>query len=103
LFGALPEFNMTRTKPFRLAELIGRVGAHLRRRTMTHSGASTIRIGELEIDNAARRVILGGNELPLRAKEFDLLARLAASIGVAVSREDLMLTCGTSTGSARRD
>jgi DNA-binding response OmpR family regulator len=77
-------------KPFRLAELIARVGAHLRRRTMTHRGASSITIGELEIDNAARRVSLGGNELPLRAKEFDLLARLAASIGVAVSREDLM-------------
>jgi DNA-binding response OmpR family regulator len=33
---------------------------------------------------------LGGREVVLRAKEFDLLARLAEQPGVAVSRETLM-------------
>ena len=36
--------------------------------------------------------------MPLRAKEFDLLARLAAAPEVAISRETLMATCGTRTG-----
>ena len=33
---------------------------------------------------------LAGTELPLRAKEYELLARLAAQPGVAVSRDTLM-------------
>jgi DNA-binding response OmpR family regulator len=78
------------TKPFRLAELIARVSAHLRRRTTMHTGPALRRVGALEIDTAARRVRLGDREVDLRAKEFDLLARLAMDTGTAVSRADLM-------------
>ena len=79
------------TKPFRFAELLARVRAHLRRRAGPPPGAATeVVLGDLVIDAAARRVTLAGSELPLRAKEFDLLARLAADTGAAVSREDLM-------------
>jgi DNA-binding response OmpR family regulator len=79
------------TKPFRFAELLARVRAHLRRSAGPPPGAATEAVlGDLVIDAAARRVTLAGAELPLRAKEFDLLARLAADTGVAVSREDLM-------------
>jgi DNA-binding response OmpR family regulator len=49
-----------------------------------------MRVGALEIDTAARRVQLAGAEVALRAKEFDLLARLAADAGIAVSRAELM-------------
>ncbi len=78
------------TKPFRLAELTARVGAHLRRRATTQGNAALVQIGDLEIDGAARRVRLAGAEITLRAKEFDLLVRLAADAGAAVSRADLM-------------
>jgi len=79
------------TKPFRFAELLARVRAHLRRRAGPPPGSATeVVLGDLVIDAAARRVTLAGAELPLRAKEFDLLARLAADTGAAVSREDLM-------------
>ncbi|HEX3336561.1 MAG TPA: response regulator transcription factor [Jatrophihabitans sp.] len=78
------------TKPFRLAELTARVNAHLRRRTTMHTGPAVRRVGVLEIDTAARRVRLGGREVDLRAKEFDLLARLALDTGTAVSRSSLM-------------
>jgi len=77
------------TKPFRLAELMARVSAHLRRGA-AGAGTAVLRVGDLEVDTAARRVRLAGRELTLRAKEFDLLARLAASAGAAVSRSDLM-------------
>jgi DNA-binding response OmpR family regulator len=42
------------------------------------------------VDRVARRVWLDGEELELRAKEFDLLALLVAEAGRAVTRERLM-------------
>jgi DNA-binding response OmpR family regulator len=44
----------------------------------------------MTVDVAARQVWLGGRELSLTRKEFDLLARLALSVGQVVTREDLM-------------
>lgn len=78
------------TKPVRLAELQARVGAHLRRGSAGTGAMRTLSVGELSVDTAGRRASVAGQELVLRAKEFDLLARLAAEPGVAVSRETLM-------------
>lgn len=76
------------TKPFKLAELLARIRAQLRR---AQSGPRTqLIVGDLTIDTSARRVWLGGDEVELRAKEFDLLNRLAADAGTALSRETLM-------------
>jgi DNA-binding response OmpR family regulator len=78
------------TKPVRLIELHARIRAHLRR-GIPHASASTTRtIGDLVIDTAGRRVTVADREVVLRAREFDLLARLAAEPGVAVSRATLM-------------
>ncbi|MCI2421568.1 response regulator transcription factor [Saccharopolyspora sp. K220] len=77
------------TKPVRLAELLARVRAHLRRGPVS-AGAPQIAVGALQVDTAARRASLAGHEIPLRAKEFDLLARLAETPGAAVSRDVLM-------------
>ncbi|NKQ55671.1 response regulator transcription factor [Amycolatopsis sp. K13G38] len=76
------------TKPVRLGELLARIRAHLRRGPATTQDA--IEVGPLRVDIAARRVYLDGHELVLRAKEFDLLARLAQTPGAAVSRDTLM-------------
>lgn len=76
------------TKPVRLGELRARIRAHLRRGPAVTRGP--LRVGDLRVDLAARTATVGEQTLPLRAKEFDLLARLAASPGVAVSRETLM-------------
>jgi len=78
------------TKPVRLGELLARVRAHLRRGPVTAAGPPQLAIGELRVDVSARRVSVAGVEVSLRAKEFDLLARLAQEPGVAVSRETLM-------------
>lgn len=80
-------------KPFRLAELLARIAAHLRTAAATDSGrpaAEVLTIGDLVIDLGARRVHVAGTEVDLRPKEFDLLARLAADAGQVVRREDLM-------------
>jgi DNA-binding response OmpR family regulator len=79
------------TKPFRLAELLARVRAHLRRSTATAIPATpTITVGDVEVDRDARRVRVGGEEIDLRAREFDLLSFLMGQAGVAVTRERIM-------------
>lgn len=80
------------TKPVRLAELHARLRAHLRRVESTGRPGAPERttLGDLVVDIARRQVTLAGVEVPLRAKEFELLARLAVEPGTAVSRETLM-------------
>jgi len=74
------------TKPFRLAELLARVRAHLR----TDEERSVIAVGSLKIDLGAHRAWVDDQELALRAKEFELLTVLARDGGAALTRERLM-------------
>jgi DNA-binding response OmpR family regulator len=76
-------------KPIRLAELHARIRAHLRRGGPA-AARPVLRVGDLVVDTAARQVRVAGRDVALRAKEFDLLARLAAEPGVAVGRAQLM-------------
>jgi DNA-binding response OmpR family regulator len=78
------------TKPFRLLELLSRVRAHLRRGGGTHGPAVTAAVGPLQLDPGSRRVTVEGIEVPLRAKEFDLLSVLVRNAGEALTRERLM-------------
>lgn len=77
-------------KPFSPSELVARVNACLDRyaRLRGELGEEVI-AGPLRMDTATRRVSLGGRELELRAKEFDLLLVLARNPGVVYSREAL--------------
>jgi DNA-binding response OmpR family regulator len=79
------------TKPFGLTELLARVRAHLRRRAVdVVADGEPFCSGDLVVDPGARRCSVAGTEVALRAKEFDLLARLVSSPGAALSRETLM-------------
>jgi two-component system, OmpR family, response regulator RegX3 len=77
-------------KPFGIRELIARIRAVTRRGRGSAGGDGTVRVGELQLDPRARRVWLGGLELDLTAKEFDLLAALTRDPGAAVSRRRLL-------------
>ncbi len=81
-------------KPFGLRELVARIRAVQRRVTAAGDDrsdpASTVVIGPLEVDTRTRRVHLGGDELDLTPKEFDLLALLAGDPGAVFSRERIM-------------
>ena len=78
-------------KPFSAAEVISRIRAVLRRSgDRGDAPGEPIRIGELELDPAARIARLGSDELELSRKEFDLLAELMRHAGHVVTREDLM-------------
>jgi DNA-binding response OmpR family regulator len=80
-------------KPFSAAEVISRIRAVLRRsapRDGAGGAEKALRIGELDLDPAARTARLQGEELDLSRKEFDLLAELMRNAGRVVKREDLM-------------
>jgi len=72
-------------KPFRLAELLARVRALLRR-----SAPDTLETGSVVMDLAARRVLVDGVEIGLANKEFELLRVLMARSGQVISREEIL-------------
>ncbi|MFZ1986480.1 MAG: response regulator transcription factor [Desulfatitalea sp.] len=82
-------------KPFNPRELIARIRAVLRRtrnaapRLAAGSEKKRLRVGDLEMDIAARRVVQHGKEIDLTAVEFTLLKVLLLSAGNVVSREEL--------------
>jgi DNA-binding response OmpR family regulator len=78
------------TKPFTTTVLLARVRAHLRRLPAWTHDAEVLQCGDLELEPGARRCTLGGLEVGLRAKQFDLLERLAREVGATISRETLM-------------
>jgi DNA-binding response OmpR family regulator len=81
------------TKPFRLAELLARLRAHLRRSSVVNASEHVdqrLEAGDVKVDVGSRRVWVRGNEVSLRPKEFDLLAYLVASSGRVLTRERIM-------------
>jgi DNA-binding response OmpR family regulator len=76
------------TKPFGFAELLARMRA-ARRRAYPDDIRATVGDGPLTIDLASQRVIVDGTEVALTAKEFDILACLAAEAGRLVTREEI--------------
>jgi DNA-binding response OmpR family regulator len=86
------------------AAVAARLRALLRRveRRPAPAGDS-LRVGELELDPATRRVHVGGEPVHLTPTEFDLLALLAARPGVVYSREQLLADVwGWRDGSGQR-
>lgn len=84
-------------KPYRLRELLARVGALLRRSVSADSikeavePTSGLPFGGFTLDLEGRRVLDGGGgEVKLTRTEFDLLATLRKNVGKALSREDIL-------------
>ena len=72
------------TKPFAFAELLVRVKALLRRGTVGR--ASTLRVGDLELDRLTQMVKRAGQKVELTSKEYALLEYLMANSGRVLSR-----------------
>jgi DNA-binding response OmpR family regulator len=78
------------TKPFNPRELVARVKAILRRYKVGLKPGDTIEVGNLRIDISRREVTVDGQPVKLRMKEFDLLATLAQSLGMVLTRDKLL-------------
>lgn len=76
------------SRPFHYEELVARIRAVLRRVSPPHR--DRIEIGALEIDTAARRVTVGGAAVPLPAKEYELLLKLASEPRRVFTKEELL-------------
>ncbi|MFF4540849.1 response regulator transcription factor [Streptomyces aureus] len=91
-------------KPFGVRELVARIRAVTRRTTgalpfppaesaqapATPPALTSQELGGLEISQRTRQVRLGGREIPLTPREFDLLAYLAEDAGTVYSRQQIM-------------
>jgi two-component system, OmpR family, alkaline phosphatase synthesis response regulator PhoP len=75
------------TKPFRVAELIARVKAHLRRHLPP---PETYRFSDVEVDRAKRLVRRGADMVELTPREYDLLLFLVENEGRAVTRDAIL-------------
>jgi two-component system, OmpR family, KDP operon response regulator KdpE len=65
------------TKPFSMNELLARVRANLRRAPKSEEVAEAVELGDFRIDLSTRTVVVGGREVKLTPKEFDLLLYLS--------------------------
>lgn len=74
-------------KPFAFEELLARLQALQRRRTGQKNPRAVV--GALEIDTGTRQVWRAGEEIVLPAREYALLALLAAHVGQVVSRREI--------------
>ena len=74
-------------KPFDLHELAARLRALIRR--ASGEAAPKLRVGEIELDPAARCVSFRGRPVELSVREFALLQELMLNAGRVLSREQL--------------
>jgi len=75
------------TKPFHLPELNSRIKSLLRRRKF--EGKQELVIEEISIQPENRQVFVGGEQLPLTRKEFDLLMFFVSNRGRVLTKESI--------------
>jgi DNA-binding response OmpR family regulator len=72
-------------KPFRMAELLARVRALLRRRV-----PALMEVGGVRVETGSRKVEVDGVEVTLSNKEFELLRVMMSRAGQVVTREEIL-------------
>ena len=75
------------TKPYAFEELMARIRALVRRNSTEKSDVLTV--GDLSVELSTKRVMRGGKEILLSAKEFGLLETLIRHKGQVLSRAQL--------------
>ena len=78
------------TKPFNPRELVARVRAVLRRASNEAPAQPVLEADGVRLDSASREVTVEGEQVTLRAKEFDLLAAFMSHTGTVLDRERLL-------------
>ena len=82
------------TKPFNILEVKARIKTVLRRAAQpaANEEKKIIRVHDMEVNIVNRSVMLGGKEVRLTAKEFDLLQLFITNRGKVFSRETMLET-----------
>ena len=82
------------TKPFNILEVKARIKTVLRRaaQPVAPEEKKVIRVHDMEVNIVNRSVTLGGKEIRLTAKEFDLLQLFITNRGKVFSRETMLET-----------
>jgi two-component system OmpR family response regulator len=75
-------------KPFSFAVLVSRIHALLRRAALGEP--PMMQLGDLRVEPRRRRALRGDTEIPLTAREFDLLTYLVRRPGQVVSKSQLL-------------
>ena len=86
------------TKPYRLRELVARIRAVLRRRSVDEvspvpaivNDAELVSVGDVALDHERHEVVIRGEEVRLPLKEFELLALLLENAGRVLTRDILI-------------
>jgi two-component system KDP operon response regulator KdpE len=78
------------TKPFGIDELLARVRAALRHRLQQEGERPIFRCGELSVDLVRRIVTLGGQEVKLSPREYDLLRLFVAHAGKVLTHRFIL-------------
>jgi two-component system KDP operon response regulator KdpE len=77
-------------KPFGVEELLARVRTALRHRLQQQGLGPVFRLRDLAIDFLAHRVTIGGAEIKLSKREFDLLRLLAEHAGKVMTHRQIL-------------
>ena len=86
-------------KPYRMRELVARIGALLRRKrgpemppwpAVEQSDEDVLRVGEVVLDPGRHEVVVRGQPVELPLREFQLLRELLANAGRVVTRDALL-------------
>ncbi|MGE0120064.1 MAG: response regulator [Dongiaceae bacterium] len=78
------------TKPFGVDELMARIRAALRHRLQQQGAAPAFRSGDLAVDLVHRRVGVGGREVHLSPKEYDILRQFVLHAGKVLTHRHLL-------------
>ena len=78
------------TKPFDSEEVLARLRTALRHRLAAESLSPLVRLGDVEIDLSARRIMRRGVEVHLTPKEYAMLAELAKYPGRVLTHVQLL-------------
>lgn len=78
------------TKPFSLDEIMARISAIMRRTGKDQSVSSSIKVGELEINEDAHEVSVNGNFVDLSPTEYQLLRYLAQNPNRVLTKAQIL-------------
>jgi two-component system KDP operon response regulator KdpE len=78
------------TKPFGIAELIARIRTALRHRLAVQGAEPVFESGALRVDLVRRRVEVGGAEVKLSPKEYDILRLMVLHAGKVLTHRFIM-------------